>query len=60
MNGMAVGADDVAQGVLAAADIGAGKRLAVTAQAGVQHFFRCDLRERDGNRLFAAARRDVG
>src|SRR5512141_1800304 len=55
VNGMAVSAHDVALGVLAPPDVGAGKGLAVAAQAGVQHFFRRELGERARNRRLAAA-----
>ena len=56
VNRMAVGAYNVALGMLTAANVGAGNRLAVAAQAGVQHFFRRNQRERDRNRGLAAAR----
>src|SRR5581483_128018 len=39
---------------LAAADVGARKRLAVAAQAGVDHFFRHELGKRDDGRLASA------
>src|SRR5580704_6407760 len=53
---MAVGADDIALGVLAAADVGARQCLAMAAQAGVENFFGRQLGERDRNGGFAAAR----
>ena len=52
---MAVGAHDIALGVLAAADIGAGNGLAVAAEACIQDFFGSQSRKRNGNRGLAAS-----
>ena len=52
---MAVGTDDVALSMLAAANIGAGNGLAMAPQASIQDFFGSKPRKRDGNRGLAAS-----
>ena len=47
VNGVAIGAHHVFIGVRAAANVGAGKRLGVAAQAGVENLRRRQLRERN-------------
>lgn len=59
MNGVAVGTDDAVLRVRAAADIGAGKRLRMAAQAGVEDLLGLQAREGAGNSIRAAARLNV-
>ena len=53
VDGVAIGADYIFLGVNAAPDVGAGNRLRMAAQAGVESLLRPDFGKRDDGRLAA-------